>query len=160
MKHRIFSTLSLLLACAMLCVAFTGCVFKIGGNDGPLSGSSPEDLNERIEQLIAASKDELDPIRESVKAAGMEMDVFARAGSVVYSYRYTAEYDKDALSAMKTALDQELAKNDSSFLLSLSQMRAAVPDLVSLVVEYLAKDGTVITSKTYTGDTSKTSSGV
>lgn len=163
MKHQIFSILSLLLACAMLCVVFTGCVSKIGGSDGPQSGSPSEsdakELDEQIEQAIAESAEQLDPIKQAVASLGMEMNIFAREGSLVYSYRFTTEYDKDALSVMKTTLDAELAKNDSTFLLSLSQMRTAVPDLVSLVVEYLNKDGTVITSKAYTGEPSKTSSG-
>ena len=150
MKHQIFSMLSLLLACALLCAALTGCVSKIGGNDGPLS--DVKDLNEQIEQAIADSAEQLDPIKQSVASMGMDLDIFAREGSLVYSYRYTTEYDKDALAAMKTALDDGLANNESTFLLSLSQMRAAVPDIVSLVVEYLAKDGTVITSRAYTGN--------
>ena len=78
---------------------------------------------------------------------GINMKIKVRGNSLVYSYQYTE--DLPDLEAVKATLEESLDSVSSTFKVLLQQMKTEIPSAESIIVEYLAKDGTEIYSKEF-----------
>ena len=97
-----------------------------------------------LEELVALSQDEIKDLSESLKQMGLEVKLEARNKSMVYSYRYIGE-----AMLSKEQLDANLEAAKDTFSSVLSGTKQAEPDTKSLIVEYLDKNGDVITSREF-----------
>lgn len=107
---------------------------------------STGDKDISVADYIATIQDELDQSIASLKDSGMGLKVEARGNSLVYSYQYDSISNSDAL---KASLDQAMETMASTFETVLKSLKKEVASAESVIVEYLDKDGEVITSKEF-----------
>lgn len=74
----------------------------------------------------------------------MEMDIIARGNSLVYTYKYSI--DIGDVETAKAALDKGMESQKETFVQMLDSLKLVVPTTESVIIEYLDKDGNVITS--------------
>lgn len=67
-----------------------------------------------------------------------------RENSLVYTYKYTT--DIDDIETVKETFDQSLEAGKDSYIQSLNALKLIVPSTESIIIEYLDKDGNIITS--------------
>lgn len=140
-------------ACIALCISLGACAGSPnkGGDSSqsqqPGTSNSSQDetdsVSGEIESYIAAAQKEIDSLASSLKNNGMELKVTARDKSLVYSYQYSSVSNSDAL---KTALDEAMKSTESTFKSILTDLKQRVKSAESVIVEYIDKDGVVITS--------------
>ncbi len=140
-------------ACIALCISLAACAGgpAKGGSSGQsqqpdASNSSQTEtasVSQEIEAYIAAAQKEIDSLASSLKSSGMELKLTARDKSLVYSYQYSSVGNSDAL---KTALDEAMKSTEATFKSVLTDLKQSVKSAESVIVEYIDKDGVVITS--------------
>ncbi len=77
----------------------------------------------------------------------MDIHVFARNNSLVYSY--TIAIGIDDIESIGASLEDALNAQSSTFEVLFHQLRTKIPSAESITVEYLTKDGTIICSKEF-----------
>lgn len=105
------------------------------------------DAEKEIQKAIDAIKPELDEMKDTYAELGLSVDVEARNTAFVYVFRYTI--DIPDVNAVKEALDESFDGLEDTYLSIFSTFKAKCPSIKSIVLEYQAKDGTVITSHEY-----------
>lgn len=103
-------------------------------------------VTNQIDAFIDANKDVYESIMESFEGM-LELEIYASGSSMVYSYKYVN--DIGDIDTVKEALDAAYDGNKSAMLSDLSALQSAVPKAESIIVKYLTKDGTVITTQEY-----------
>ena len=115
-----------------------------------LTGCGKKDvsaINKQIEAYIGEAKDEIDSMADLFGDL-MNMKVFARDGSFVYSFQYTMDLGASNKELKKT-LDASMDALQSTYKGLYSDMQKDIPDIVSICVEYLDVDGNMITSREF-----------
>ncbi len=158
--------LALLLASAMI-VGFTACTNAPASSESASSESSESSASEEsseesaseeaseetssevpaemtMEEYLTAVQPEIDAQMAELEAQGLSIELQARDNSLVYSYTYTVEIED--LEAAKTTLDTNLEATAGTFELIYDSLILAVPSATSIIVEYYAMDGSLITS--------------
>lgn len=160
--------------CGILCLSLAACnAQQAGSNPGGASDaasigsgeaqdkteSTPEDEpdaassqapaagGQTLEEYLEANKESFSQLTESMAESGMNIEILARGNSLVYSYQYTTDVGDAA--QVKPLLDEAMDSLGSVFESSLSSIKLVVPSTESVVVEYLTKDGDLITSKEF-----------
>ena len=146
------------LSCLTICLSFAACGDKDESSaekaeskasvesSSVVESESSADVSEgkTIQDFIDENKETFDVLKDSLKDSGMEMDILARENSLVYTYKYTT--DVGDTETVKAALDQGLESQKDTFVQVLDSLKLAVPATESVIVEYLDKDGNIITS--------------
>lgn len=143
------------LSCLAMCLSFAACGEKdessaekteskatVESSDAQTevsSAAASEDMT--IDEFIKENKDTFETLKDALNGTGMEMDILARGNSLVYSYKFTTDTATD-----KATLDQGLETQKETFVQVLKSLQTVVPSAESVVVEYLDKDGNVISS--------------
>lgn len=139
------------LVCLAMCLSLAACQSKAPSGDATATtteaASSQTLANMTIQAFIDSMQDKIDAMAASFEDSGLNMKVFARGNSLVYSYQYTT--DMGDTSVLKDALESAMDGMSDTFTGILSSMRTAVPSAESVIVEYLDMDGKVILSKEY-----------
>ncbi len=108
------------------------------------TASATASVDEKIDAYLKSIDSSFDAVRESLGDT-MSFDIFGRDGSLVYSYRYKIDLPTSN-AEVKATLDADIKKNVSSLRAALTAIRAEVPETTSVIVEYLDKNGTLITA--------------
>lgn len=146
------------LSCLTICFSFAACGDKDESSaekaeskasvesSSVVESEASADASEgkTIQDFIDENKETFDVLKDSLKDSGMEMDILARENSLVYTYKYTT--DVGEIETFKAALDQGLESQKDTFVQVLNSLKLAVPATESVIVEYLDKDGNIITS--------------
>ena len=149
------------LSCMAICLSFAACGAKDDSSDekseskasvesSEVTESKDEASSENaaegktIQDFIDENKETFDVLKDSLKDSGMEMDIIARGNSLVYTYKYSI--DVGDAETVKATLDQGLESQKETFVQVLNSLKLVVPATESVIVEYLDKDGNVITS--------------
>lgn len=103
-------------------------------------------VSTQIDDYIDANKETYESIMESFEDM-FEFEVYASGSSMVYSYKYLI--DLGDIDTMKEALDGAYDTSKSAMLSDLKLLQETVPGAESIIVKYLTKDGTVITTQEY-----------
>lgn len=135
----------------VLCFSFAACTIEeepdVASNSAVESTSSAVTStvknNEKLENLIKAQDATLDATRESYKDV-MTIDLEARGNSVVYKYTYIV--DTGDTDVLKVSLDSGIKQQEETFKNSLTLMRAGVPEIESMIVEYYDMNKKLIAS--------------
>ena len=138
------------IACLAICLSMAACAGNpAGGKDSSQPTQTQTDKGDNgldIAGYIAASQKEIDQLTASLKDSGMELKVIARGNSLVYSYQYTTISSSDV---MKSTLDKAMESTVDTFNTVLKDLKKQVKSAESVIVEYLDKEGEVITSKEF-----------
>lgn len=102
---------------------------------------------ENIDEYIEANKETFDTLKNSLKDSGMNLDIIARDNSLVYTY--TFDKDLGDVATVKSSLDKGLESQKSTFENVCKSLKAAIPSVESVIVEYYDKNGDLITSGEY-----------
>jgi|GEM_PF-3436992 uncharacterized 29.3 kDa protein len=100
-----------------------------------------------LDQYIESIQNEIDQIKTIIAAQGMDIHVFARNNSLVYSY--TIAISTDDIESIGASLEDALNAQSSTFEVLFHQLKTKIPSAESIIVEYLTKDGTIICSKEF-----------
>lgn len=103
------------------------------------SEPSPEKVEKRVAAYAEKVKPQIAEIAETMKDT-LAVDVYAEGASLIMEYRYLSDLGVD-----EDALRRTLANSDESFLESYNELKKyAGSDTVSVIMRYLASDGTKI----------------
>lgn len=103
-------------------------------------------VSTQIDDYIDANKETYESIMESFEDM-FEFEIYSSGSSMVYSYKYLI--DLGDIDTMKEALDGAYDTSKSAMLSDLKLLQETVPGAESIIVKYLTKDGTVITTQEY-----------
>ncbi len=139
----------------LLCLSFAACgdttteVEVTATPTDKAETATPEPIEESmtLESYIDSIKSEFDEMAASFQEQGLTFRVEAEENSLVYIYQYLQDFED--LDALKPALEQSLDSMSSTFTSALAQVKAVVPSTESIIIKYLAKDGTLICSKEF-----------
>lgn len=106
----------------------------------------PED-SRTLQSYINSIQSQLDEVLDVYAQQGLSIQVVARGNSLAYVYRYTI--DIADIATARQQLASALAMQASTFENVLKELKNEVPSAESVIVEYQAKDGSVIYSKEY-----------
>lgn len=115
--------------------------------DNKIEVTVPSDDSGALQNYINSIQNQLDSVLDSYAQQGLAIKVLARGNSLAYVYRYTI--DIPDISAARQQLASALSAQDSTFQNVLKELKKEVPSAESVIVEYQAKDGSVIYSKEY-----------
>ncbi len=148
------------LSCLTICLSFAACGDKDESSaekaesKASVESSSVEESKadesadasegKTLQDYIDENKETFDVLKNSYKDSGMELDVLTRENSLVYTYKYTT--DIDDIETVKETFDQSLEAGKESYIQSLNALKLSVPSTESIIIEYLDKDGNIITS--------------
>ena len=156
------------LVCLVMCLSLAACQSKTSSGDAAATTTETAQTtttteapttatttaadgqtlaNRTIQSFIDTIQDQIDTMAASFEDSGLNMKVFARGNSLVYSYQYTM--DMGDTSVLKDALESAMDGMSDTFTGILSSMKTVVPSAESVTVEYLDMDGKVILSKEY-----------
>lgn len=113
----------------------------------PSSSTAGDSDEETIKKFLESSEEELESMKETYAAMGLDISIEARGSAFVYVYRYAADIGTG--DEIKDALDQTLESTASTFEMVLAGLQSECPAIKSVIVEYRYMDGTVITSKEF-----------
>ena len=146
-----------ILSCLTICLSFAACGDKddssaekaeskaaVESSVAESEASADASEGKTIQEFIDENKETFDVLKDSLKDSGMEMDILARENSLVYTYKYTI--DVGDTETVKATLDQGLESQKDTFVQILDSLKLTVPTTESVIVEYLDKDGNIITS--------------
>ena len=118
-----------------------------GKGSSEITISMPDtSVSSQIDDYIDANKETYESIMESFENM-FEFEVYASGSSMVYSYKYLI--DLGDIDTVKEALDGAYDASKSAMLSDLKLLQETVPGAESIIVKYLTKDGTVITTQEY-----------
>lgn len=146
------------LSCLTICLSFAACGDKDESSaekaeskasvesSSIVESEASADASESktLQDYIDENKETFDVLKNSYKDSGMELDVLTRENSLVYTYKYTT--DIDDIETVKETFDQSLEAGKESYIQSLNALKLTVPSTESIIIEYLDKDGNIITS--------------
>ena len=134
----------------------------------PVSESEPEPESESAsESSVPVSDDEAeaaiqeyldshgstitDTVADTLDGTGMTLELLARGSALVYSFQYSADIMEQLDSeALGEALESSLDTTASTYESLLPSMKLGIPELESIIVEYLDADGNVLASRQFT----------
>lgn len=124
----------------LLCFIMALSLFACGGK-----AKTVEDyLNDKEVQA------QMDTLKETMKSAGIEMDVKGEGNKMIYSYKFSEQIDEESMSAVKETLESGLEAQVSVFdgiLKTLKdEMKISDP---SISVRYLNADGSEILTREF-----------
>lgn len=105
--------------------------------------------NKKLKEFVDTCNKQLASQLDSYKSQGLDVKITERNGSLVYSFAYIKQFDKDQIPTLKDQLEAGTAKADSVYQNMLTQLKKEVPSSKSVIIEYLNADNTVIFSKEY-----------
>lgn len=132
---KTYARITAIFMCLVLCLSMFAC------SKPTLSDYvNSDDFQSQVKELSS-----------SYESQGITLEVTTRDNSLVYKCQYTEDMDAETLKLVKESLDTALAGSSmtSAFSNILSTVKEAVPETESIIVEYLDKDGNVITSYEY-----------
>lgn len=97
-----------------------------------------------VKEYVESNKESFQAYKESMGGTGLGLDIYARDNSLVYSYRYS--FDIDDIESVKETLEQGFEATKDTYQLTFKAVKSEVPTVESVILEYLDKDGTLITS--------------
>ena len=112
-----------------------------------LTSCGKKSVNDQINSFIATIQDELDEVNDDLGDM-IDMKVEARDGSLVYSYQYTFDLGVSN-EYMAELLGNSLESGASAFENTYSKLKKEIPEVKSVIVEYLDMNGTLIVSKEF-----------
>ena len=149
------------LSCMAICLSFAACGAKDDSSDEKSESKASVESSEITESKDEASsenaaegktaqdyidenKETFDVLIDNMKGTGQELKVIARGNSLVYSFKYSGEI-KDP-EAEKTNLNNMFEVQNEAYKQIFNSLKADIPSIESFIIEYLDKDGNVITS--------------
>lgn len=149
------------LSCMAICLSFAACGAKDDSSDEKSESKASVESSEvteskdeassadaaegkTIQDYIDENKETFDVLKDSLKDSGMEMDIIARGNSLVYSFKYSEEI-KD-IEAEKANLNNMFEVQNEVYNQTFNSLKVDIPSIESFIIEYLDKDGNVITS--------------
>ena len=146
-----------ILLALLLCLSFAACGNTNKAEVTPTPEATPtatpeptEEPTEEpltLEAYIAGIQSEIDEMTAAMAAEGMSIEILARENSLVYSYKY--QEDVADAETMRAALEEATEAQASVFQALYTQLKGDIPALESITVEYLAADGTVLSSSAF-----------
>lgn len=130
--QKIGLSFTALLLCLVMLVSLAAC--------GAVGGSDTDKLN----RFIESAQGELENMRASFGDT-VDVKLEARDKSLVYIFQYKEDTGLDN-ETLKQALDSAMEGMSSTFTTVLSAVKGQVASVESVIVEYLDKDGELITS--------------
>ena len=92
-----------------------------------------------------------DTVADTLDGTGMTLELLARGSALVYSFQYSADIMEQLDSeALGEALESSLDTTASTYESLLPSMKLGIPELESIIVEYLDADGNVLASRQFT----------
>ena len=119
-----------LIACAALCLSLAAC--------------SKLTLEDYLKENEAALSEQY----KSLEGSGVEVSITARGTALVYTFQYTVDLPQDAATT-KAKLDAVIDAQESDMTKALKDIKKEVDGVESIILEYVNKNGSVITSKEF-----------
>lgn len=93
---------------------------------------------------------QMDTLKETMKNAGIDMEVKGEGNKLIYSYKYSEQIGEDSLDVVKESLESGLDSQKSVFdgIVSTLKEDLKISD-PSVVVKYLNADGTELFSREF-----------
>lgn len=149
------------LSCMAICLSFAACGAKDDSSDEKSESKASVESSEvteskdeassvdaaegkTIQDYIDENKETFDVLIDNLNGTGQELKISARGNSLVYTYKFNT--DIGDVEKFKEGLDQGFESQKEKFVQILNSLKLVVPTTESVIVEYLDKDGNVITS--------------
>ena len=103
--------------------------------------------SEKVAAYLEASSESIESSFSAFESYGFEVDYYAEDCSIVLELNIGVEVED--VDAMATQLDTALDSAASAMNTSVAQMKEECPEVESLILVYVDKDGTELTSKEF-----------
>lgn len=158
-KNRIFALALVMLLIVSTAVLACSCGSKGSSSSSDVKEKDVEAKKPTLEEYFTNNPKELKKIKEKVtKDENMEgilkivdFDVYAKENTMTYSYKFKETYDDEKVAKMKEQLDKSLEDMGADMPEKIKSIEKGygVGD-VTIRMEYLNGDGSVIAEKEYT----------